>query len=103
MNEMISTDSDYYEVIALKRIHKYFDEQDRIKTMTTEKTVKKSFPLKTRVRFIGLPKDCALYNKTGVVLGTAIVDVTDTYIVMLDEPLPSHLAMIITEACLELV
>lgn len=63
--------------------------------------VKKNFPLRAMVRFVNLPDDCELLGKTGITLGTSFVNVTDHYIVLLDEPTDTHLAITITEACLE--
>lgn len=62
--------------------------------------MKASFELNTRVRFIKLP-ECELTNKSGVILGTSMVDVQDFYIVMLDEPLPNRRAVVMIESCLE--
>ena len=42
-----------------------------------------------------------LDNQTGQILGKAIVSVDDHYIVLLDIPTEEHLAVVITEHCLE--
>lgn len=64
--------------------------------------MKKEFPLRTKVQFINLGGDC-LEGKTGWVLGKSLVHVDDFYIVMLEEPTPTHLAICMTEHCLEQV
>lgn len=63
---------------------------------------KKNFKLRDRVvirRVGGDPLEGAL----GAVQGTSVVDATDFYIVLLDEPTPTHLAICIIESCLDLV
>ena len=65
-------------------------------------TMKKKFPLKTRVKFIKTGSD-ALENQTGIILGKSSVNVDDHYIVLLDVPTTDHLAISITEHCLETV
>jgi len=61
---------------------------------------KKNFSLSQPVRFVNLPP-CELSGKTGVILGTSFVNVIDHYIVLLDKPTDTHLAVCITESCLE--
>lgn len=63
---------------------------------------KKNFELKTVVRFVKTGGD-VLENQTGTILGKSFVNVVDHYIVLLDNPLPDRLAVVITEHCLEAV
>ena len=60
---------------------------------------KKNFPLNTRVKFVKTTGK--LDNQTGQILGKAIVSIEDHYIVLLDIPTEEHLAVVITEHCLE--
>ncbi len=60
---------------------------------------KKEFALKTKVRFVKTGGD-VLENQTGTILGKSVVNVEDTYIVMLDKPMVDRLAVCITEHCL---
>lgn len=62
---------------------------------------KKNFKLYQQVRFVNLPKDCELEKNGGIILGTSSINVTDHYMVLLFNPTPTHLAISITEACLE--
>lgn len=65
--------------------------------------MKANFRLFQRVKFIGLPVDCSLYNKTGFIAGKAQQSAElDFYIVWLDISTDTHLAVSITESCLEL-
>lgn len=64
---------------------------------------KKNFKLYQRVRFVNLPKNCELENNRGIILGTSLVNVTDHYIVLLAKSTKTHLAISITEACLEAI
>lgn len=61
---------------------------------------KKNFALKTKVRFVNTGVD-SLENQTGTILGKSMEYVFDTYIVLLDNPLDNHLAVTLTEHCLE--
>lgn len=62
---------------------------------------KKEFKLDQRVRFINLPEDCNLLNEEGIILGKCFENVTDHYIVLLDNPTKTHKAIGMTESCLE--
>ena len=65
--------------------------------------LKQNFKVNTKVRFVRTGGD-ALENQTGTILGKSFDDpVCDHYIVMLDIPQPTRLAVCITEACLEKV
>ena len=60
---------------------------------------KKNFPLNARVKFVKTTGK--LDDQTGQILGKAVVDIEDHYIVLLDIPTEEHLAVVITELCLE--
>ena len=60
---------------------------------------KKNFSLNARVKFVKTTGK--LDDQTGQILGKAIVSVEDYYIVLLDIPTEEHLAVVITEHCLE--
>ncbi len=60
---------------------------------------KQNFQVDDRV-LIGRTTSPLLDDKTGTILGKAIEDVSDIYIVMLDEPTPDARAIILTEVCL---
>ena len=60
---------------------------------------KKNYPLSHRVKIVRLGGD-AMEGKTGHILGKSFENVHDHYIVMLDEPTETHLAVVITEHCL---
>ena len=60
---------------------------------------KKNFSLNARVKFVKTTGK--LDDQTGQILGKAIVSVEDHYIVLLDIPTEEHLAVVITEHCLE--
>jgi hypothetical protein len=64
---------------------------------------KKNFPLYQLVQFVNLPSDSSLLGQTGVILGTSFVNVIDHYIVLLFEPTDTHLAICMTESCLEAI
>jgi hypothetical protein len=64
---------------------------------------KKFFQLSQRVMFVNLPEDCELLGQYGTILGKSSVNVIDTYIVMLDNPVPEAFAIVMTESCLEAV
>ena len=60
---------------------------------------KKNFPLNARVKFVKTTGK--LDDQTGQILGKAVVDIEDHYIVLLDIPTEEHLAVVITAHCLE--
>lgn len=62
--------------------------------------IKKNFELNTLVR-IHSTGGVELEDRTGVILGTAMINVLDFYIVLLRKPTKTHKAIVITEACLE--
>lgn len=64
--------------------------------------VKKNFKLRDRVVIRRVGGD-SLEGALGTIQGTSVVDATDFYIVLLDEPTATHLAICMTESCLDLV
>ena len=65
--------------------------------------VNKKFTLKQHVQIVGVPDYDALYNKTGVILGTSFYAHHYEYIVLLDTPLAHALAVTVEERHLRLV
>jgi len=66
------------------------------------KSVKKEFGLNQRVvlsDYLGAD----LSGATGTILGKSFIDIFDMYIVLLDIPLPTHLAVVIPEMALTAV
>ena len=63
---------------------------------------KKNFKLRDRVVIRRVGAD-SLEGAIGTIQGTSVVDATDFYIVLLDEPTATHLAICMTESCLDLV
>lgn len=64
--------------------------------------MKANFKLFQRVKFVNLPVDNPLHNKVGFIAGVSIKHAEfDCYIVWLDIPTDTHLAVSITETCLE--
>ena len=63
--------------------------------------MKKEFAVDARVQFVRLGND-PLEGEFGTVLGKSFVNITDHYIVLLDNPRPDFKAICITEHCLEL-
>jgi hypothetical protein len=64
---------------------------------------KQNFPLNAAVRFHSLNEDgdSPLEGATGKILGKSFENVLDHYMVLLDVPTETHLAISITEACLK--
>lgn len=63
---------------------------------------KANFKLLERVRFTNLPVSCELYKKHGFIAGkSSISPEMDFYIVWLDVPTDTHMAVSVTESCLE--
>jgi hypothetical protein len=64
--------------------------------------MKANFKLLERVRLINLPTKCDIHGKTGFIAGKSVTHAEfDSYIVWLDVPTDTHMAVSITEACLE--
>ena len=59
---------------------------------------KKEFTLNQHVMIINAGE---LSNKTGVILGKSSVDIIDDYIVLLDTPTETNIAVSITESCIK--
>jgi hypothetical protein len=65
--------------------------------------MKAEFKLFDRVKFVNLPVNCPFHNGEGFIAGKSVSSAEmDCYIVWLDIPTDTHLAVSITEACLEL-
>lgn len=64
--------------------------------------MKANFKLFERVKLVNLPVTCPLRDKVGFIAGTSMTAAEmDCYIVWLDAPTDTHLAVSITESCLE--
>jgi hypothetical protein len=64
--------------------------------------MKSEFKLLERVQLVNLPVNCDLYNKTGFIAGKSMRSAEqDSYIVWLDVPTDTHMAVSISEACIE--
>jgi hypothetical protein len=65
--------------------------------------MKANFKLLDRVRFVRLPNTCPLHKKSGIIAGkSSELAEFDSYIIWLDVPTDTHMAVVMTEACLEL-
>lgn len=68
--------------------------------------MKKNFSCDQKVIFVGTGSSI-IEGKFGTVIGKACVNITDIYIVLLDEPVTAeeflHKAVVMTEACLEAI
>jgi hypothetical protein len=64
--------------------------------------MKSEFRLLERVQLVNLPTACELHGKTGFICGKSFTHAEmDCYIVWLDVPTDTHLAISITENCIE--
>jgi len=64
--------------------------------------MKSEFKLMERVRLVELPTTSELHGKTGFIAGkSSIAAEFDCYIVWLDIPTDTHMAVSITENCIE--
>ena len=64
--------------------------------------MKSEFKLLERVRLVNLPTKCDLHGKTGFIAGKSMTSAEqDHYIVWLDVPTDTHMAISISEACIE--
>jgi hypothetical protein len=64
--------------------------------------MKSEFKLFERVQLANLPSTNELHNKTGFICGKSMSNTdVDFYIVYLDVPTDTHLAVSVTELCIE--
>jgi hypothetical protein len=65
-----------------------------------EKPLKKEFYVDNRV-VIWNTNSTELDGKKGTILGKGTEHIVDSYIVLLDEPLPTHKAVLLPEGCIK--
>ena len=64
--------------------------------------MKSEFKLMERVRIVGVPTTSDIHGKTGFIAGkSSIAPEFDCYIVWLDIPTDTHMAVSISENCIE--
>ena len=62
---------------------------------------KKNFGLLEEVVIKNFPENDPLNNARGWILGKSFENIIDCYIVELEKPLPTAIAIVVTESCLE--